>query len=117
MFPSLIDQPTIDHHLTSTSRHGHRIIQFAITTTIAAASLLDMNDTGARHKNVKWDEDVEVFQMMEFLATNASKAGDGGNFPATWYNQATDHIATFKGPDGTTKTGDQVKTKYKLVSL
>ena len=56
-----------------------------------------MSDTGARCKNAKWDEDVEVFQMMEFLATNTSKVGDGGNFPATWYNQAADHIAAFKG--------------------
>ena len=82
-----------------------------------ATSLLDMNDTGTRHKNAKWDEDVEVFQIMEFLATNISKAGDGGNFPATWYNQAADHIAAFKDPDGMTKTGDQVETKYKFVFL
>ena len=69
-----------------------------------------MSDS-ARPKN-EWDEDVEVFQMMEFLATNTSKAGDGGNFPATWYNQAADHIAAFKGPDGTTKTGDQVQREH-----
>ena len=68
MFPSLIDQPTINHHLTSNSWHQCRIIQSAITTTIAAASLLDMNDTGARHKNAQWDEDAKVFQMMAFLS-------------------------------------------------
>ena len=76
-----------------------------------------MSDTCARCNDAKWDEDVKVFQMMEFLATNTSKAGDGGNFPATWYNQAADHIAAFKGPDGMRKTGDQVETKYKFVFL
>ena len=76
-----------------------------------------MSDTSARCKNPKWDEYVKVFQMMEFLATNALKVGDGGNFPATWYILAADHIAAFKGPDGMTKTGDQVETKYKIVFL
>ena len=59
------------------------------------------------------------FQMMEFLANNASKVGDGGNFPATWYNQAADHIyiAAYRSPDGTTKTDDQVEAKYKFVFL
>ena len=55
--------------------------------------------------------------MMELLASNGSKAGDGGNFPATWYSQAADHIAAFWRPDGNTKTGDQVEMKYKFVFL
>ena len=76
-----------------------------------------MSDTGPKRKNARWDEDVEVFEMMEYLASNASKAGDGGNFPATWYNQAADHIAAIQSPHGTPKTGDQVKTKYKFVFL
>ena len=76
-----------------------------------------MSDTGTRRKNARWDEDIEVFEMMEFLARNASKAGDGGNFPATWYTQAAEHIAAFQSPDGNTKMGDQVETKYKFVFL
>ena len=119
MFPSPIDQPAIDHHLTSNSQRWHRVIQTAIATAIAAAEILDssMSDTGTRRKNARWDKDIEVFKMMEFLARNASKAGDGGNFPATWYTQAAEHIAAFRSPDGNTKTGDQVETKYKFVFL
>ena len=114
MFPS-----PINHHLTSNSRRRCRIIQTAIATAIATAEILDssMSDTGTRCKNARWDEDIEVFEMMEFLAHNASKAGDGGNFPATWYTQAAEHIAAFRSPDGNTKTGNQVKTKYKFVFL
>ena len=97
----------------------HRIIQTAIATAITAAELLEtsMSDTGTRCKNAMWDKDVKVFEMMEFLAHNASKAGDGGNFPATWYSQAADHIAAFQSPDGNMKMGDQVETKYKFVFL
>ena len=72
-----------------------------------------MSDTAStKQRNVKWDEDVEVLKMMEFLADNASKAGNGGNFPATWYYQAAQHISAFKGPDGEAKTGEQVEMKY-----
>ena len=78
------------------------------------AEILDssMSDTGTRCKNARWDKDIEVFEMMEFLVHNALKAGDGGNFPATWYNQAADHITAFQSPDGNMKMGDQVETKY-----
>ena len=38
--------------------------------------------------------------MMEFLANTASQAGNGDNFPATWYHQAAKHISTFEDPDG-----------------
>ena len=119
MFPSPIDQPAIDHHSTSNSRRRCRIIQTSIATAIAVAGILNssMSDTGTRHKNARWDEDIEVFEMMEFLARNASKAGDGGNFPATWYTQAAEHIAAFRSPDGNMKMGNQVETKYKFVFL
>ena len=119
MFPSPIDQSAIDHHSTSNSPCQYKIIQSGIGIAITAAELLDtsMSDTNTRHKNGRWDEDIEVFEMMEFLPHNASKAGDGGNFPATWYSQAADHIAAFQSPDGNMKTGDQAETKYQFVFL
>ena len=119
MFLSHINQPAINHHSTSNSWHQHRIIQTAIATAVAVAELLDtsMRETGTRCKNARWDEDIEVFEMMEFLACNASKTGNGSNFPTTWYSQAAEHIAAFQSPDGNMKTGDQVKTKYKFVFL
>ena len=46
-----------------------------------------MSDTAStKQRNAKWDEDIEVLKMMEFLADNALKAGNGGNFPVTWYH-------------------------------
>ena len=77
-----------------------------------------MSDTAStKWRNAKWDEDIEVLKMMEFLADNALKAGNGGNFPVTWYHQTVQHIAAFKGPDGEAKTGEQVEMKYRSVSL
>ena len=70
-----------------------------------------MSDTASTTcRNSKWDEDVEVFKMMEFLVNNASKAGDGGNFPATRYHQAAQHIAAL-GPNDEAKTGEHVEMK------
>ena len=120
MSSSLID--SIDYNLTSSEaishqRRRHKIIHSAIITTIAAAYLLNMSETSTKRKNAKWDEEVEVFQLMEFLAQHASVAGDGGNFPASLYNEAASHIAQYQGSGGNAKTGDQVETKYKLVCL
>ena len=48
---------------------------------------------------------------------HASMAGDGGNFPASKYNETTSHIAQYRDPGCDMKTGEQVETKYKLVNL
>ena len=116
-----IDQPAIDHHQHKATlnwwQRQQNIIYSAILTATSAYYLLNMSDTAStKWRNAKWDKDVEVLKMMEFLADNASKAGDGSNFPATWYHQAAQHIAAFKGPDGEEKTGEQVETKYQSVS-
>ena len=67
-------------------------------------------------RNAKWDEDIEVFKMMEFLAYNALKAGDSSNIPVTLYHQAAEHIAAFKGPEDEGKPREQVEMKYQSVS-
>ena len=54
---------------------------------------------------------------MEFLSQHASTAGDGGNFPASKYNEAASHLAQYRDSGSDIKTGDQVETKYKLVEL
>ena len=73
-----------------------------------------MSETSAKHKNAKWNNN-KVFQMMEFLAQHASMAGDGGNFPASKYNEAASHLAPYQDSGSDIKTGDQVETKYKSV--
>ena len=55
--------------------------------------------------------------MMEFPAQHASMAGDGGNFPASKYNEAACHLAQYQDSGSDIKTGDQVEMKYKLVKL
>ena len=118
MSPSISDP--IDYKLLSTRaslRHHRRqtIICSAIIATIAAVCLLDMSESSTKCKNTKWDEEIEVFQMMEYLRQHASAAGDGGNFTASIYNEAASHIAQYRGSGGNVKTGDQVETKYKSV--
>ena len=88
MHSPAIDQPAIDHHQHKATlnwwEHRQNIIYSAILTATSAYYLLNMSDTAStKQRNAKWDKDVEVLKMMEFLADNASKAGDGGNFPAT----------------------------------
>ena len=51
--------------------------------------------------------------MMEFLAQHVSMAGDGGNFPASKYNEAASHLAQYWDSSSNIKTWDQVETKYK----
>ena len=75
-----------------------------------------MSETSTKHKNAKWN-DNKVLQMMEFLSHHASMAGDGGNFPASKYNEAASHLAQYRDSGSDIKTGDQVETKYKLVKL
>lgn len=122
MSSPLIDQPpAIDRKATRKSsaywRRRRKLIESAITITLTAACVLEMSETGTstKRKNAKWDEDVEVFEMMEFLKGIASKAGEGGLFPEAQYNQAAAHIQQHK-PKGTdAKTGAQVENKYTTV--
>ena len=84
------------------------IIYTAILLIISAAHILGMSETSAKHKNAKWNNN-EVFWMMEFLAQHASTAGDGGNFPASKYNEAASHLAQYQDSGSDIKTG----TKWK----
>lgn len=117
---SPIDRSAIDYRhsrVTTSSWHCRRLKIMHSAIIITAAYLLDMSDAEppAKRKNAKWDEDVEVFQMMEYLKGTASKAGEGGNFPDTFYHQAAQHILPFKPPNTDPKTSTQVEGKYQAV--
>lgn len=101
-------------------RRRREIIQSAIKVTLTAAYVLQMGNNkkqksaNDKSKNAKWDEEVEVFQLMEYLKGNASKA-TGGLFTDTVYNQAAEHIIPWKPVGTDNKTGAQVDTKYNRV--
>lgn len=122
MSSSRIDPLPIDNHsrqATTRRLRRLRIIQSAIVVTIAASCLLDMSTsttTTNKRKNAKWDEEIEVFQMMEYFVQHESSAERStGNFKAQVYNGAAAHIAQYRPAGTEPKTADQVENKYRSV--
>ena len=105
---NLTDYTCLSREPTSHWQCQHKSIYTAILLIISAAHILGMSETSAKHKNAKWNNN-EVFWMMEFLVQHASTAGDGGNFPASKYNEAASHLAQYWDSGSNIKTGDQVK--------
>ena len=112
----LTDYTRSSREPTSHWQRRHKIIYTVILLIISAAHILGMSETSTKRKNAKWN-DNEVLRMVEFLSQHASMAGDGGNFPASKYNEAASHLAQYRDSGSDIKTGDQVETKYKSVKL